>query len=166
MANLAQVLADAFRHEAGLARFVLAKIEKDQLEFIPSEGMKPLRDLANHLAQIPRLDISFFTKEIENIEQAQEMEKKLTRESLDEILEVFDQGVEFLTSHFKGMKDDEFLKECLNPCYSQGPDRSWAYYLPEITSHMVMHKMQLWMYLKLAGSNVNMMTYYGMDISG
>ena len=35
------------------------------MEFIPKEGMKPLRDLANHLAQIPRLDISFFTKEIE-----------------------------------------------------------------------------------------------------
>ncbi len=161
MTSIAGVLVDAFRHEAGQARFVLALVEEEQMDFTPREGMRPLRNLANHLAQIPHLDTSFYTKEIENIEQAQEMEKKLTRESLEEILEVFDHGVEYLTSHFKGMKDDEFLKECLNPCYSEGPDRSWAYYLPEMTSHMVMHKMQLWMYLKLAGAHINMMTYYG-----
>ena len=165
MAAFAKVLVDAFKHEAKQARFVLSSIEESHLDFVPTEGMKPLRELANHLAQIPRLDISFFTKEIESIEQAQEMEKKLRRESLKEILEVFDQGIEHLTSHFEGMSDDVFLKECLNPCYSEGPDKSWAYYLPEITSHMVMHKMQLWMYLKLAGADVNMMTYYGIPSS-
>lgn len=166
MPTFAEVLVEAFEHEAKQARFVLSIIEEDQMEFVPKEGMRSLRNVANHLAQIPRLDISFFTKEIEKIEQAQEMEKKLTRNTLKEMLEVFDDGVEYLTSHFESMSDEEFFKECLCPCYSQGPDRSWAYYLPEITSHMVMHKMQLWMYLKLAGADVNMMTYYGIGGQG
>ncbi len=59
------------------------------------------------------------------------------------------------------MPDEEFFAKTLKPFYESGPMRSWANYMPEFITHLAMHKMQLWMYLKLAGVEVNMMTYYG-----
>ncbi len=59
------------------------------------------------------------------------------------------------------MSEKEFFAKTLKPFYQQGDAKNWTYYMPEFITHLAMHKMQLWMYLKLAGADVNMMTYYG-----
>jgi hypothetical protein len=53
------------------------------------------------------------------------------------------------------------LKVSLSLFYQNGPEKSWSHYIPEITTHLAMHKMQLWMYLKLGDAPVSMLTYYG-----
>ena len=59
------------------------------------------------------------------------------------------------------VKQNEILEKKLKAFYEQGEESNWAHYIPEITTHLAMHKMQLWMFLKLSGVPVSMWTYYG-----
>ena len=161
MPNVSDVMLKMFLHESKQARVVLECARGIELDFVPKEGMRPLKTLANHLAQIPLMDPAMYRGEIENADQAQTREKELTRDEIDGIISVFDEGVESVKKQFTGMSDDEFLKANLQPFYEQNEKKGWEYYFAEFTTHISMHKMQLWMYLKLAGADVNMMTYYG-----
>jgi len=163
MPKIVDVLLKVFNHEAAQSRVVLKAAKGMDLTFVPKEGMRPMKGLANHLSQIPSMDPAMYCQEIRSIEEAQATEKKLTRDSVDQMLKLFDEGVKKVNARFANMADDELLKEQLKPCYEQGAPKSWAHYFPELTTHMAMHKMQLWMYLKLAGADVDMMTYYGVE---
>jgi uncharacterized damage-inducible protein DinB len=160
MPTTVEVLLDAFEHEAKQARVVIATMKGTDMEYTPKEGMRTLRELANHLAQIPHLDPAMYAKEIADVEQARAREKELNREDLDGILAVFDEGVQAVKQRFSGMTEKEFFAKTLKPFYEKTA-KNWAYYIPEFICHIAMHKMQLWMYQKLAGVKVDMMTYYG-----
>ena len=151
-------------HESKQARFVLAAAKDVDLKFSPKE-MKPLIDLANHLAQIPLIDYKFFNMDFDNFDQTKKMEKDLHKDSIDELLTVFDKGIDYIKGNFAGLSDEEVLEDNKKPFYESGPEKNWAHYLPTIATHLAMHKMQLWTYLKLAGAQVNMMTYYGIPSS-
>ena len=161
MPKISDVMLKMFAHESKQARVVLECAKGIDLDFMPKEGMRSLKTLANHLAQIPLMDPTMYRGEIENMEQAQSKEKELSRNDIDGIISVFDEGVEMVKKQFTGMSDDEYLAATLQPFYEQKEKKSWEYYFAEFTTHISMHKMQLWMYLKLAGADVNMMTYYG-----
>jgi uncharacterized damage-inducible protein DinB len=161
MPTIIDVLLKVFEHEAKQANAVLTACKDVKMDYIPKEGMRTLGELANHLAQIPLLDPPLFTGELATAEQTQAREKELYRDSLKGLLTVFDEGIQAVTKLFTGMTEKDFFAETLQPFYEQESKKNWAYYLPEIITHIVMHKMQLWMYLKLAGTKVNMMTYYG-----
>jgi uncharacterized damage-inducible protein DinB len=161
MPSTIDVLLTVFEHEADQARCVLEAIKDLDMEYSPQEGMRTLGELANHLAQIPLLDPAMYANEIKDLEQAQASEKKLNRTKLAEILAVFDEGVKSVKKRFSGMAEKEFFAKTLKPFYEQRSEKAWDYYMPEFITHLAMHKMQLWMYLKLAGVDVNMMTYYG-----
>ena len=161
MTSVVDVLLKVFDHEAQQARCVLAAIKNTDLDFIPQEGMRPLKALANHLVQIPLLDPIMYVQEISDMKQSQAQGKELNRDTVEEMLVVLDEGVEAVKKRFAGMSEKEFFAKTLKPFYEQGDAKNWAYYMPEFITHIAMHKMQLWMYLKLAGAEVNMMTYYG-----
>lgn len=161
MTSIVSILLDVFNHEADQALFVLKVASETDLGFKPREDMRNLGALANHLAQIPSLDPSMYMREIDSPEKAQEWEKQLKRETIDEMVKVFQKGIEDVNGMFKSMTDTDFLEKKLKPFYSDGESKAWDYYFPEMIAHIAMHKMQLWMYLKLAGEDVNMMTYYG-----
>ncbi|TFG34181.1 hypothetical protein EU527_04845 [Candidatus Thorarchaeota archaeon] len=161
MSKLSKILVEMFKRESEQARFVLEAAKDAEVKFSPYEGMRSLLDLVNHLAQIPIIDFKFYTKEFETFEQVQEWEKKLRRSDIPKLLDVFDDGVKTIMKYIENLSDAEILKNNLKAFYEQGPDKNWAQYLPDTTTHLAMHKMQLWMYLKLAGVPVSMWTYYG-----
>lgn len=161
MPSTVEVLLNVFEHEADQARCVLEAIQDHDMKYSPKEGMRTLGEVANHLAQIPLLDPAMYAHEIKDLEQARAREKELTRTKLAEILAVFDEGIKTVKKRFSGMAEKEFFAKTLKPFYEQGPEKNWAYFMPEFITHIAMHKMQLWMYLKQAGADVNMMTYYG-----
>ncbi|TFG30883.1 hypothetical protein EU528_07665 [Candidatus Thorarchaeota archaeon] len=103
--------------------------------------------------------------EFKNFEEVQAMEKELRKDSIDELLIVYDQGIETIKKFISELSDEQLLennlKVILSLFYQKDPEKSWGNYIPEITTHLAMHKMQLWMYLKLSGAPVNMWTYYG-----
>ena len=163
MVNIASVLLDGFTHEAKQVRVVIETTQGVDPKFRAKDGMRTIRELSNHLAQTPKMDLAILAGEITKPEQAQTMEKQLNRESLTDILKVFDEGVESVSKYVKRLTDKEVLDPKIKPFYEQGPPRRWADYIQELTTHLAMHKMQLWMYLKLAGKQVDMMTYYGIS---
>jgi len=161
MTKIVDVLLDSFNHEAKQAKVVLAAAKSVDMDYTPGQGMKPLKELANHLAQIPSFDHRMYSREIETVEQAQAQEKELSRDDLDGMLSVFDDGIAAVNAKFRDMSDKDLLENKLKPFYETRSEKNWAYYMPEFIRHIAMHKMQLWMYLKLAGAKVDMMTYYG-----
>jgi hypothetical protein len=103
--------------------------------------------------------------EFKRFEEVQAMEKELRTESIDKMLIVYDQGIEKIKKFISKLSDEQLLennlKVSLSLFYQNGPEKSWSHYIPEITTHLAMHKMQLWMYLKLGDAPVSMLTYYG-----
>ncbi len=161
MGKISDVLLESVKREANQTRVVLSTAEGEDLDFAPKEGMRTMEQLANHTAQIPFMDIAIYSGELDSGQAAQKRESNLNRDSIQDMLKVFDEGLEKMTGFFKRKSDDEMLEDNLKPFYVEEGTESWAHYLSECISHLAMHKMQLWMYLKLAGVNVDMMTYYG-----
>lgn len=152
---------DSFRHEARQARVVIDKAKMANLDFVPSKGMRSLIELVNHLAQIPMIDPAVYSSELDSEEAFKKREMKLHSADIDGALVVFDDGIQNAETRFHEMSDKELLKKNMRPFYETGEPKNWAYYIPEMTRHIAMHKMQLWMYLKLDGLDLDMMTYYG-----
>lgn len=165
LGKLSEILLNMLEHESTQARFVLATANEIDPKFSPKEEMKPLIDLANHIAQIPFVDYKLFNMDFSNLEQAQKAEKDLHKDSIDELLVVFDNGIKYIKEHFSKLSDDQVLEKNKRPFYEKGPEKNWAHFLPTIVTHLAMHKMQLWMYLKQVGASVDMMTYYGIPSS-
>lgn len=169
MGTISKLLLNMLEHESNQTRFVLAAAKIADLKFAPREEMRPLIDLANHVAQIPLIDLMFYSMEFKTFEEVQGMEKELRKESIDELLKVYDQGIEKIKELISKLSDEQLLennlKVHLSAFYQDSPEKSWSHYVPEITTHLAMHKMQLWMYLKLTGAPVNMWTYYGIPQS-
>ena len=161
MTVMIDILMDSFKHEARQARVVIDKARMTNSDFIPIKGMRSLIDLVNHLAQIPLMDPAVYSNELESEEAFQKREKELYSVDIDGVLSMFDEGIKNTEKRFRNMSEKEFLKKNLQPFYESGEKKNWAYYIPEMTRHLAMHKMQLWMYLKLSGLKVDMMTYYG-----
>jgi len=165
MGTISNLLQDMLEHESNQTKYVLAAAKDADLKFTPKEGLRPLIDLANHLAQTPIIDLKFYSMEFKTFEEVQAMEKELRKESIDELLKVYDQGIEKIKEFISKLSDEQLLENnltvYLSAFYQDGPEKSWSHYIPEITTHLAMHKMQLWMYLKLAGAPVSMWTYYG-----
>ena len=165
MDTIPKILLDMFEHESAQTRFVLSAAKDTDLSFTPKDEMRPLIDLTNHLAQIPVIDFKFFTKEFESFEQVRAMEKDLRQDAIENMLTTYDQGIQSIKHHISKLSDEQVLENNMKAFYQPGPDKNWAHYLPEITTHLAMHKMQLWMYLKFAGAPVSMWTYYGVPQS-
>lgn len=161
MDTIPSILLNMLEHESSQARFVLASVKDVDMQFTPMDSLRTLDDLANHLALSPLIDFYCYTKKFQEVEQIQEMEKQLKSDNIEGMLKVFDKGIGIIKEHISALSNNQALEENLKAVYEQGPDRNWTHYLPEITTHLAMHKMQLWMYLRLAGAPVSMWTYYG-----
>ena len=165
MGTISKLLLNMLEHESNQTKFVLAAAKETDVNFSPKEELRPLIDLANHIAQIPLIDFKFYSMEFKKFEEVQAMENELRKESIDELLLVYDQGIEKIKKFISKLSDEQLLennlKVVLSLFYQNGHEKSWSHYIPEITTHLAMHKMQLWMYLKLSGAPVSMWTYYG-----
>ena len=163
MTGIVEILLDSFKHEARQARVVLHKARTASPDYVPHNGMRTLLALVNHLSQIPTLDPAVYSRELATGDAVQKKEAELYRSDASDALRVFDEGVERTENRLSKMSDKELLEKNMLPFYDTGEAKNWAYYIPEMTRHLAMHKMQLWMYLKLGGLDVNMMTYYGVE---
>jgi uncharacterized damage-inducible protein DinB len=159
--SVVDTMLEVFIHETNQAKTVISTIKPEYFGFTPKEGMRSLIELANHLVQIPSIDLKLFSGEFKDSEQTRKHETELNRFKVDELLKVYDDGIEEVKTYFYEMSDQDFFMFNIKPFYDKGSMKNWAYYLPESITHTAMHKMQLWMYLRLIGAEVNMMTYYG-----
>ena len=161
MKFLYDIYFSIFNEEISEVRHILNLVRKVDPNFKLLENMRPIIDLANHIAQIPRIDYGIYSGELSTGKLAHSLELKLERDTVDEIIDVFDKGCTFLREQFASFDDEDFLEEKLVAFYEQDQTpKSWSFYLPKIITHLVLHKGILWTYLK-ACLDVDMFTYYG-----
>jgi hypothetical protein len=113
MGTISKLLLNMLEHESSQTRFVLAAAKEADLSFAPKEGLRPLIDLANHLAQIPLIDLKFYSMEFKRFEEVQAMEKELRTESIDKMLIVYDQGIEKIKKFISKLSDEQLLENNL-----------------------------------------------------
>jgi len=162
MKTIKDVLLDFFEDEVKELRVVMEKADEVPLSFRLTKDSRTLLSLVNHIAQIPRIDIDIYSGKFPSGKETHKLEILLNKEDLDEVLEVFDNGCDYLRKYFKKFTDKDLLEETLRPFYEpDSPPRAWTHFLPKLTTHLALHKGVLWSYLKAAKAKVNMFTYYG-----
>ncbi len=162
MENIKDILLAFFEDEVKEVRVVMEKAKDVSLDFRLTEDSRTLLELVNHIAQIPRIDVDIYSGKFPSSEETHKFELQLNKENIGDALNVFDDCCVYLRKYFEKLTDEDLLKKTLRPFYE--PDsslRSWAHFLPKLTSHLALHKGVLWSYLKAANANVTMFTYYG-----
>ncbi len=162
MKSIKDVLIESFDDEVSELRAVIHKAKEIALDFKLTSETRTIFELINHIVQIPKIDLEIFSGKLATSEQTTAVEKQSQKFTIDEAVVVLDDGCKYLKKYFEKMTDEEILKEDKRPFYeTDTPLRSWSYFLPKITTHLVMHKAILWSYMKAAKADVNMFTYYG-----
>ena len=162
MKIIKDVLLDFFEDEVKEVRVVMEKADEIPLNFRLTKDSRTLLNLVNHIAQIPRIDIDIYSGKFPSGKETHKLEILLNKKDIDEVLEVFDNGCDYLRKYFEKFTDKDLLKETLRPFYEpDSPPRAWTHFLPKLTTHLALHKGVLWSYLKAAKAKVNMFTYYG-----
>ena len=147
------MLLPEFDHEMGGLRKALERIPADKLAFKPHEKSWSLRELAGHLAQLPGwTQVTVTTTELD---LAQPMEQP-TLDTRDQILAVFDEQVSQARAALEGASGDDLMVPWT---LKMGDDVIFS--MPRIAvlrsfvmNHMVHHRGQLTVYLRLTGGSV------------
>jgi uncharacterized damage-inducible protein DinB len=136
---------------------LLARIRPEHWSWRPHEALRPLGEVANHLAQIPSVDLAII-REWDEI-SVRRLEAELTRQSGEELVQVLEQGFARLKDDMMSLDEREFFEKKTRPFYN--PDGvTQAKWLVEIVTHLAHHRAQLFDYLKQLGYGVNMYDLY------
>ena len=139
------------------AERLFSLLPADKLEWRPRENMRTLMEVANHLAQVPAIDL--FILEGASQEAVQERERELRRAAPAELAAVWRGGVGAVSAFYGGLSDTEFMTREGKAFYGHvAPLWSW---LLDIITHSYHHRAQLFTYLKELGLPVDMATLYG-----
>lgn len=136
-------------HLVGLA-------QDEHLDYRPLDGMRSLRELGNHLAQIPAIDLTILKGAKEN--EVQDAERSLDHPDPAGWCEVLREGQKELHRYMERLSLDEYENSSGTAFY--GRTQTNAQWLLEIVTHLYHHRAQFFMYLKLNGYDVSTRTLY------
>jgi uncharacterized damage-inducible protein DinB len=142
---------------AANCRRLLALPRAEHLDWRPAANMRSLAELANHLAQIPAVDLQILKGAPE--EQIGTLEQELLRSEPAAWVEVMGQGLTDLLRYMEKLSVDNFEHDSATAYY--GRTQTHAQWLFEILGHLYHHRAQLFNYLKQLGYPVNTRTLYG-----
>lgn len=132
----------------------MAKVE--HLDYRPKENMRSLRELGNHLAQVPAVDLKIMRGVPES--EVQKLEGSLMRDDPRDWCAVMREGVDELAHFVEHLTYDEYENGSGTAFY--GRTQTYAQWLLEVVTHIYHHRSQFFTYLKLNGYNVNTRTLY------
>jgi len=135
---------------------LLSLAREEHLDYRPQEGMRSLRELANHLAQVPAVDLTILKGATEK--EVQEAERSLDRSDPAGWQEVLRDGQKELYRYIERLSLDEYENNSGTAFY--GRTQTNAQWLLEIITHLYHHRAQFFMYLKLNGYDVSTKTLY------
>jgi uncharacterized damage-inducible protein DinB len=151
-----QALLKALTQLNGSIEELFAQIQADQVDWRPRENMRTMLELANHLAQVPSVDLAIIRRATE--EEARALEASLHRRHPAELIHVWRSGIGAVTEFYEGLTEQQFEEEIGQAFYGQSvPYSEW---LLEIITHAYHHRAQLFTYLKTVGRPVDMYTLY------
>lgn len=135
---------------------LFAQIQPDQLDWRPRENMRSMMELANHLAQIPAVDLKILQEGTEP--EIRALEARLHRTNPAELMQVWRDGLASLTEFYLGLTPEQLEQKTGKSYY--GHEAPMAQWLLEIITHSFHHRAQLFNMLKMLGRPVDMFTLY------
>ncbi len=149
------LLDELDRIVANCCRFLeLAKPE--QHDWRPQEGMRTLIELANHLAQIPSVDLRIIKGDTE--QQVEDYERELTRDSGRALCGVMREGARDVRRFMEGLGFDDYENGSATAYF--GRTQTHSQWLLETVTHIYHHRAMLFIYLKLNGHRIGTRELY------
>ncbi|MCM3734001.1 DinB family protein [Fictibacillus nanhaiensis] len=155
--SLTETLLEEFYTVVRTTNHLLKKAEPSVYDFRPADNMRSFLELANHLVQIPHIDLAILQEKSE--QDIRELEKKLSAGNVAELTHVLDEGYHLLRSYFLSLSEEDFLNKETKAFYAE-KGMSQAKWLVEIVTHAFHHRAQLFTYLKQTKHEVNMFDLY------
>lgn len=135
---------------------IIQLMRPEHKDYRPQENMRDMSELANHLAQIPAVDLKIMRGAEEN--EVIELENQLTRPNPNGWCEVMEEGLADLHRFMEKLTLNEFENSTGTAFY--GRTQTYAQWLLEVITHIYHHRSQLFTYMKLNGYDVNTATLY------
>lgn len=126
-------------------------IQDDAHSFCPQEGMRNLAQIANHLAQVPAIDLAIMKGGKEK--EVQDLEVSLECATPAAWAAMMAQGKDELYHYMDHLSLDQYENDSGTAFY--GRTQTNAQWLLEVITHLYHHRSQLYLYLKLSGCKVN-----------
>lgn len=150
------LLLDELEWISGNCCRLLGMAKPEHKDWRPQEGVRTLSELANHLAQIPSVDLRIMKGDSE--QEIKDLELKLKRDKPQEWCEEMRNGVTTLRHFMETLSLDDYENGSGTAFY--GRSQTHANWLLEVVTHLYHHRAQLFMYLKLNGYKVDTSTLY------
>ena len=149
----AQEMLDQFTREAAGTRKALERVPFEKAEWAPHEKSMTLGRLAGHLAEAPSWGVSILTTEGLDMAPAggEGGYTPPVFESLDDILGAFDQGVSEIEAALPDLTDEALAEHWSLKSGGEeimGGPRG-GFFANMVTSHIIHHRGQLSVYLRL-----------------
>ncbi|MBA4493860.1 DinB family protein [Paenactinomyces guangxiensis] len=138
-------------------RQLLSKIDGDHWTFRPHPSMRTLHELAEHLVQIPAVDLAILQEKDQR--SVQQLEAELSSDNKEGLIAVLETGQQQLREYMESLDEQSFFEKRTTAFYAQ-ESSTQAKWLLEIVTHMAHHRSQLFNYLKQLDYNVNMFDLY------
>jgi uncharacterized damage-inducible protein DinB len=151
-----QTMLKALTHLSGSLEELFSQVQPEHLNWRPRENMRTLLELANHLAQIPSVDLKILQGGTEA--EVRALEQALYRREPSAWIAVWKDGVDAVSRFYESLTPEAFAHDVARAFYGHAaPLSEW---LLEIITHAYHHRAQLFTYLKILGYPVDMFTLY------
>jgi len=157
--SISQILIHEFDQEMANTRKTLERIPEHNLGYKPHEKSMPLDRLAGHIAQLPTWGTTTLTTESMDMDPASY--QPLVATSRAQVLGAFDENVAALRKHIANTTDQAFLAD-----WSMSVKGKQFMTMPRfgvirsmVINHMIHHRAQLGVYLRL--NNIEVPGMYG-----
>ena len=151
--SMAETMLAQFKREATGTRKALERVPFEKADWAPHEKSMTLGRLAGHLAEAPSWGVSILTSEELDMSPAggEGGYKPPVFESLDDILAAFDRGVADIETALPGLSDEALAQHWSLKSGGEeimGGPRG-VFFQNMVTSHIIHHRGQLSVYLRL-----------------
>lgn len=147
------------------ARGLIELTPQDKLGFKPKEGLmnvgQVLKHLTGCLGESLAMALSNSWPEIPEEEMLPAADKMPSIESVDNALEAIDRDWELFKGEMEKITDGEFNQNQINVPWMPYP-MTLLEYMMQAMEHLSNHRMQLFIWLKLSGEDLNTGHLYGM----
>lgn len=155
--NISQAFLAELDHEMRTTRRVLERVPGDQLEWQPHPKSMSLGRLATHIAELPRwLAVTIQQGSLDIAPPGGGGYKPVILGSRDEILALFDQNIQEGRAVLAGVSDEELLRpwSLLRGGKTIFTQPKVAVVRSVVFNHIIHHRGQLSVYLRLSGALV------------
>jgi len=135
---------------------LFALVKPEHLDWSPREGMRTLKQLANHLYQIPAVDLRIIKGDGEL--DVEKYEAELASDSPEQWSTVMKDGARDMRRFMELLSFDDYENGSATAYF--GRTQTHARWLLEVVTHIYHHRSQLFMYLKLNGYEIGTRDLY------